>query len=146
MKRRKAREYALQFIYRIDFLEAWKSLDTGRLTEDLSSFWTETKEKDEDVRQFAEEIIGGTITQLGRIDGLLQDVADRWKLSRMASIDRNILRLATYEILSRSEIPAAVIINEALEIAKKYSTSESASFINGILDRIARENRGQTVP
>ncbi len=141
MKRRKAREYALQFLYRIDFINnSKKKSNLSEYRESLELFWTDTDEKDPDTKAFAEDIITGTIENLKEIDPLIQKVAKKWKISRMASIDRNILRFATYELLFRKDIPNAVTINEALEIAKKYSTSESAAFINGILDKIAKEH------
>ncbi|MDI6729841.1 MAG: transcription antitermination factor NusB [Thermodesulfovibrionales bacterium] len=140
MKRRKAREYALQFLYRIDFINnSKKKGNLSEYRESLELFWADTDEKDPDTKAFAEDIITGTIENLKEIDPLIQKVAKKWKISRMASIDRNILRFATYELLFRKDIPNAVTINEALEIAKKYSTSESAAFINGILDKIAKE-------
>jgi N utilization substance protein B len=141
MKRRKAREYALQFLYRIDFVTQNSKLKTqnSEFKDSLEAFWADTGEKDADTKAFAEAIISGTIKNLKGIDPLIQKVAKKWKISRMASIDRNILRFATYELLFRNDIPNAVTINEALEIAKKYSTSESAAFINGILDKIAKE-------
>ncbi len=140
MKRRRAREYALQFLYRIDFINnSKKKGNLSEYRESLELFWADTDEKDPDTKAFAEDIITGTIENLKEIDPLIQKVAKKWKISRMASIDRNILRFATYELLFRKDIPNAVTINEALEIAKKYSTSESAAFINGILDKIAKE-------
>ncbi|MCC6346045.1 MAG: transcription antitermination factor NusB [Nitrospirales bacterium] len=147
MKRRQAREYALQFLYRLDFIavpeEGTVSGLVSSLQKDLEGFWKEVEDSDPEVRAFAEDLVLGTVRNLEALDALLQGVAEKWKLSRMASIDRNILRFATYEILFRRDIPPAVSINEALEIAKKYSTAESASFINGILDRIAREHGGK---
>ncbi|MEW6116346.1 MAG: transcription antitermination factor NusB [Nitrospirota bacterium] len=148
MKRRTAREYALQFLYRIDFVNVPEGsartfdleTDSAALREDINAFWEEVEDKDPEIKAFAEGIILGTIGNLAVIDALLQKVAEKWKLSRMATIDRNILRFATYELLFRKDIPSAVTINEALEIAKKYSTAESAAFINGLLDRIAREH------
>lgn len=134
MKRRKAREYALQFLYRIDFINT-----SEPKSEDLEAFWKDVGEKDPDSKAFAEDIIYGALKNLSEIDSVIQMAAEKWKISRIASIDRNILRLATYELLFRKDIPQAVTINEAIEIAKKYSTSESASFINGILDKIAKE-------
>lgn len=144
MKRRRAREYALQFLYRIDFIKVSernnnKAKGLLGIKNNLEVFWADTDEKDPDTKAFAEDIISGTIKNLKEIDPLIQKVAKKWKISRMASIDRNILRFATYELLFRKDIPSAVTINEALEIAKKYSTSESAAFINGILDKIAKE-------
>ncbi|NLI29123.1 MAG: transcription antitermination factor NusB [Nitrospiraceae bacterium] len=139
MKRRNAREYALQFLYQIDFLEVGASEHALRDT--LGTFWAGVTEKDGDVRAFTEDLILGTIGNLTPIDREIQRAADKWDLGRMASVDRTILRIGAYELLYRPDIPGAVSINEAIEIAKKYSTADSASFINGLLDRIAREVR-----
>jgi N utilization substance protein B len=145
MKRRKAREHALQFLYRIDFFDASEGetgyhTKTGELKGEIESFWKDAGDVEPDVKSFAEDIITGTITHLEEIDSIIQQTAEKWSLARIASIDRNILRFAAYELLFRKDIPGAVTINEAIEIAKKYSTAESASFINGLLDRIAREH------
>ena len=145
MKRRKAREYALQFLYRIDFFdgpegETERYKNAGELKGEIESFWNEADDAEQDVKLFAGDIITGTIMHLEEIDSTIQRIAEKWTLDRIASIDRNILRFAAYELLFRKDIPSAVTINEALEIAKKYSTAESASFINGILDRISRES------
>lgn len=131
MKRRKAREYAFQFLFQFDFT----GKKPGR--EELSEFW-ESKEEDAEGREFIEAIVYGTIKHLSEIDAAVQKAAEHWVLQRMAAVDRNILRLATYELLYRRDIPSAVTINEAIEIAKRYSSTESASFINGILDSIAK--------
>lgn len=146
MKRRNAREYALQFLYRSDFInistdDSKKEDNISGLRADLEIFWSDTGEKDPDIKAFTENIVSETIKRLKEIDSIIQEVAEKWSLSRMASVDRNILRFTTCELLFRKDIPAAVIINEAIEIAKKYSTLESASFINGILDKIAKEYR-----
>jgi len=135
----------LQFLYRIDFLgissgDSKKSEILSKLKNDLETFWAGTDEKDPEVRAFAEDLIVGSITNLEEIDTLIQKAAEKWRLLRMASIDRNILRFSTYELLYRKDIPDAVTINEAIEISKKYSTLESASFINGILDKISKEH------
>jgi N utilization substance protein B len=132
MKRRQAREYALQILFQIDFTE--KKL--GR--RELDEFWSDKKENKE-IREFAEELVKGTLEKLEDIDALIEKLAENWILGRMAAVDRNILRFAAYEILYRKDIPSAVTINEALEIAKKYSSSESAPFLNGVLDRLAKE-------
>jgi len=139
-KRRKAREYALQFLYGID-LVALESAGKKKVDifQGLDEFWKGTGENDPDVRAFAEGLAKGTIERLEQIDPLIQKAVDKWKLLRMAAIDRNIIRVAAYEILFRDDIPDAVSINEALEIAKKFSTAESAAFINGILDRISKD-------
>ena len=128
MKRRKAREYALQILFQTDF--------TGKKF-DAEDFWSDRKENT-DVRKFTEDLVGGTLDKIEEIDAVIETVAENWLLKRMAAVDRNILRFAAYEILYRKEIPAAVTINEALEIAKKYSSSEAASFLNGVLDRLAK--------
>ncbi len=96
------------------------------------------KNDKEELKHFATEIYRGTLKHLEEIDRVVQEAAEHWDLHRMAAVDRNILRFAVYEILYRPDIPSAVTINEALEIAKKYSSLESVPFINGLLDRIAR--------
>lgn len=132
MKRRKAREYALQILFQIDFTE--KKIER----KDLDEFWSDKKDHG-DVKEFAEQLVIGTLDKLDEIDEIVERVAENWLLKRMAAVDRNILRFAAYEILYRKDIPSAVTINEALEIAKKYSSLDSASFLNGILDRLAKE-------
>ncbi len=143
-KRRKAREYALQFLYGIDLValesEARKKQDLFR---GLDDFWLGAGEDDPDVKAFAEGLIRGVVEHLEEIDSLIQKAVDKWKLLRMAAIDRNIIRVSAYEILFRKDIPDAVSINEALEIAKRFSTAESAAFINGILDRISKDFKGR---
>ncbi len=132
MKRRKAREYALQIIFQIDFRE--KKIDS----KDLEDFWSDKKES-KDVKEFTEELVRGTLSKIDEIDTMIKRVAENWILERMAAVDRNILRFAAYELLYRKDIPSAVTINEAIEIAKKFSSTEAAPFINGILDRLAKE-------
>jgi N utilization substance protein B len=132
MKRRRAREYALQILFQIDFKE--KKI----ANKDLESFWSD-KDVSEDIRKFTETLVKGTLQRLEEIDSKIEKVAENWILNRMAAVDRNILRFAAYEILYRKDIPLAVTINEAIEIAKKFSTSEAAPFINGILDKLAKE-------
>jgi N utilization substance protein B len=129
MKRRKAREYALQILYQHDF-----TIEVP----DLDAFWQDIEENDVDVVNFANDLVKGTLGHLEDIDSAITKAAEHWVLKRMAAVDRNILREATYEILYKEDIPPAVTINEALEIAKKYASKESAAFINGILDKIAK--------
>ena len=133
MNRRKAREYALQMLFQSEFAGKEKR---GAYPEDLMP---SAKEKD-GTKKFVEELITGTIRNIEEIDKVIQAAADNWDLNRMAAVDRNILRLAIFEILYRDDIPSAVTINEALEIAKKYSSLESVPFINGLLDKIARSS------
>jgi N utilization substance protein B len=104
----------------------------------LAAFW-EDKDEDPEVVEYANRIVLGTSSNLESIDEEIKASAEHWVLERMAAVDRNILRAGAYEILFVDDVPPAVAINEALEIAKKFSTKDSASFINGILDRIARK-------
>lgn len=131
MKRRRGREYVLQLLFQIDF--------TGHKhdEEEFNRFWAD-KDEDDAVKEFVRDLFFGTLQNLDKIDSVIGGAAEHWAIERMAAVDRNILRAATYELLYRKDIPSAVTINEAIEIAKKYSTTESASFINGILDRIAK--------
>jgi len=131
MKRRRAREYALQILFQLDL--------TGVEISDkvFGEFW-EGKDEEDDVKEFTASIVKTTRDNLTVIDESIKKAAEHWVIGRMAVIDRNILRAATCELLFRSDIPSSVVIDEALEIAKKYSTEESAPFINGILDKIAQ--------
>lgn len=132
MKRRKAREHALQILFQLDVR---KEKPSAML---LKRFWAEYPVDDE-AKAFAEEMVKGTYKHLADIDALICKCAKNWSLDRMAAVDRNVLRLAAYEILYRMDIPTSVTINEAIEIAKKFGTDESGAFVNGILDRVARE-------
>jgi transcription antitermination factor NusB len=95
----------------------------------------------EDVRRFALDLVDGTLDAQEEIDAIITDAAQNWQLRRMAIVDRNVLRMAIYEMLHAADIPAKVSINEAIELGKRYSTQQSGSFINGILDRIRRERQ-----
>jgi len=132
MRRRKAREYALQLLFQLDFT------GTSYTFQARDDFWSDKNESGE-VRDFAEGLVKGTVEHIEEIDKLIEKVTENWAMKRMAAVDRNILRFAAYEIFFRKDIPSAVTINEALEIAKKYSSSESASFLNGVLDKLAQE-------
>ncbi len=132
MKRRKAREYLLQILYQADM--------TGRPPgeRELALFW-ENHPSDPQVRKFTEELLQGVLQHLDEIDSHVKGSATHWEIDRISPVDRNILRFGVYELLYRDDIPGAVTLNEAIEIAKKFSTSESHSFINGILDEIRRK-------
>jgi N utilization substance protein B len=129
--RRTARECALQMLYQHDI---------GRQPVEyiLDSFW-EMNEHPSKVREFANALFMGCAEQIEDIDRTIQLHTQNWRLIRMAAVDRNILRLAVFEFLSDSKTPDTVVINEALEIAKKFSTHESAQFVNGILDSIKND-------
>ncbi len=131
MKRRKAREYALQILFELDIRKEKPSITV------LRNFWAEHSPDDE-VKSFAEEAVKGTFKHLRKINGAIEKCAENWSLDRMAVVDRNVLRLAAYEILYRMDIPSSVTINEAIEVAKRFGTEESSSFVNGILDSVAR--------
>ena len=128
-KRRLAREIAVQFLYQHD-------LGGGVLDDSLAMFWQTQPEVAEPTRKFAEELIRGTVAHRVEVDERITKYAEHWELQRIAAVDRNILRLAMYEMLHRDDIPPVVSINEAVDIAKKFSTSESGAFVNGILDRL----------
>ncbi len=129
--RRVARECALQMMY---------ELDVGKHSKDeiLRTYW-QMNEHPQKVRDFADLLFEGTVQRLKEIDKVIQQHTKNWRLGRMAAVDRNILRVAVYEFLSGGKTPETVVINEALEIAKKFSTHESAQFVNGILDSIKNE-------
>ena len=131
MKRRKAREHALQILFQLDIKKEKPSASI------LKHFWAEYQ-SDEEVKVFSEEIVKGTFKHLTEINKLIHQCAKNWSLDRMAVVDRNVLRMAVYEILYRMDIPTSVTINEAIEIAKKFGTDESGAFVNGILDSVAR--------
>ena len=132
MNRRKAREIVMQFLFQIDITKE-EIIETPQIDEYLNE-----QELSDDALYFAYDLISGTVEKKDRIDEELKKVAKHWSLERMAVVDRNILRFATYELLYRDDIPSKVTINEAIEMAKKYSTLDSGSFINGILNRIAK--------
>jgi transcription antitermination protein NusB len=126
--RRKARECALQILYQMDM--------SGHSPEEaLRAFW-QNFTPEHDVEEFATALVEGVATKQADIDKKIQEASHHWKLERMAKVDRNVLRLAVYELLFREDIPKKVTLNEAIEIAKRYGTEESGSFINGVLDHI----------
>jgi N utilization substance protein B len=134
-KRRQAREFAVQFLFQGDFNPDCHKSD---MDEALRVFW-EDKEATDDVRQFATELIQGAVAHQAGADELIRKYADNWDINRIAAVDRNVMRLAIYEMLHRSDVPPVVSINEAVDIAKKFSTHESGKFVNGILDRIRKD-------
>jgi transcription antitermination protein NusB len=129
--RRQARELALQFLYGYE-------LNRREREEALAQFRGKTR-LPEPARRFAGELAAGVLDHLEEIDRLIAGHAQNWDLDRLALVDKQILRLALYELHWRDDIPAAVTINEAVEIAKKFSTPQSGRFVNGILDRVREE-------
>ncbi len=133
-KRRKTRELALQILFRLD-------LGQENLTDEMLEGFLNDNAASEDIKEYTRKLVKGTVDNTKEIDRIISEYSENWSIDRMASVDRNILRFSIYELLQRYEIPSSVIINEAIEIAKKYGTEESGSFINGILDTIAKEIR-----
>lgn len=127
-KRTLAREFALQILYQQD-------LNPEAVDVLLSSFWGLNSAPPE-VREYADRLVRGVLGHLNEIDAVLSQYAEHWELHRMAAVDRNILRFSVYELLYLEEIPPKVVINEAVNIAKKFSQEESGKFVNGILDKI----------
>jgi N utilization substance protein B len=155
-KRREARERAVQFLFQQDLnapenLDAalehfWDSQRPAALEEDKAEArWGQEVEfppptaEEEAVRLFADPLIRGTLQYRDEADEYIKRHAQNWELHRIAAVDRNILRLAIYEMLHREDIPPVVSINEAVDIAKKFSTHDSGKFVNGILDKIKGE-------
>lgn len=130
-KRTKAREIALQFLYQQDIRkDDWQ--------QNISDFDL-LEGVEEDVANFAVSLIKGTLKNLTELDEIIAKSAKNWQLKRMATVDRNIMRMASYEVLYEADIPVKVSINEAINLAKKYGDEESGKFVNGILDKIKRD-------
>ncbi|HKF56058.1 MAG TPA: transcription antitermination factor NusB [Blastocatellia bacterium] len=131
--RRKARICALQMLFQYDVARPGQD-------ELVRLYWQELGgDATEDSQEFSNKLALGTISHLDEIDKLIKERAENWRISRMAVVDRNILRLAIYEFLYQPDTPKTVAINEALEIARRFSTFEATQFINGILDAIKRD-------
>lgn len=129
--RHEGRLMAVQFLFQRDF-------NDGDMAEALADFWLARKTSPK-LRSFAEELIRGVEAARSELDDRLKGYATNWDLSRMAAVDRNILRLALYEMMYREDIPPVVSINEAVDLAKEFGGRESGRFVNGILDRAAKD-------
>lgn len=139
--RRRAREFALQALYATDVAgssgaTALSGLWLSQLDE-LSEALEEPVGPEE--TEFATELVRGVTEEREALDARIESVSENWRLARMPVVDRNILRLGTWELLQRADIPASVTINESIELAKKFGGAESRAFVNGLLDRIAGE-------
>mgnify|MGYP000515671548 CR=1 FL=1 len=154
--RRRAREGALQLLYQ---LEAHTEPDreglpagvkvarpvvieapAGGLDALFATFFENFSAPDK-AREFTEELVRGIVDDADAIDAVIQDESTKWKLERMTAVDRNVLRLATYELKSQSDIPGRVILDEAIEIARRFGTEDSARFVNGVLDGLHKRLR-----
>jgi transcription antitermination protein NusB len=130
--RRKSRELALQMLFQADMGK--QSLEQVRKT-----FWEQRSDVEDETRGFADDLFRVAGERAPEIDALIQQHADNWRVERMAAVDRNILRAGVAEFMAYPTTPKPVIINEALEIARKYSSPESVHFINGVLDSVAKD-------
>lgn len=128
--RRKSREYAMQMLYQ------WEL--GGNTPEQVGASFFLERRADSEVESFAREIFRGVVDNIDRLDQLIRERAAHWRLERMAAVDRSILRVAVYELLHCPETPPHAVINEALEIARRFSGEGSVEFVNGILDAILK--------
>lgn len=133
-KRRKSRELAMQMLFQAD---------VGRQTPDevRQTFWTAREEVDPDTRSFAEDLFRVATVRDAEIDALIEQYSKNWRLNRLPAVDRNLLRMAVGELIGFPGNPVPIIIDEALEIARRYSAPESVDFLNGVLDAIARSRK-----
>lgn len=134
-KRTRAREIALQVLYQVD-------ITRDNYDASLANFWQAHSEANinEEMQKFTSELVTGVAQNLSVIDTKISQYAANWKLERMAVVDRNILRMSCYELMFRDDIPPKVSINEAVELAKKFSGQEAGKFVNAILDKIKLES------
>ena len=133
-KRTRAREFALQILYSMDITRA-------NCGESLNTFWQAHSEEeiDEELKKFTAELVAGAAENIKTIDAKISQYATNWQLERMAVVDRNVMRLGCFELMFRDDIPPKVSINEAVELAKKYSGLEAGKFVNAILDKVKLE-------
>ena len=130
--RRKSREFALQMLFQ---------LDMGKQTAEhvRKTFWGERKDVEQDVKGFADDLFRIAQDRAADIDQRIEQHAEHWRVDRMAAVDRNVLRAAVAELLGYPHTPRPVVINESLEVARKFSSPEAVHFINGVLDAVAKD-------
>ena len=133
--RRRAREHALKVLYQLDVI-------SGTVEDAIAAHWTIEPEDDASVREFAEQLVHRVAVSRDAIDESIGQASTNWRVARMGTVDRNILRLALAELAEGGSTPDAVIIDEALEIAREYGESQSVSFVNGVLEAARRKLRG----
>ena len=133
-KRTHSRECALQILYSVDIQKA------APLVEVANDYWEKNIE-DDTVKQFAMLLVEGMLKNQTAIDKLITEYTDNWRIERMAVIDRNIIRMATFELMYLEQIPPKVAINEAVDLAKRFGDDESGRFVNGVLDKINKQGR-----
>ncbi len=130
-KRRRARECALQMLFQIDLIGVEPA-------EVYAQFW-ETHDSEADVRAFSQELVNGVYSEREQLDARITEATERWRIERMAVVDRNVLRMALYEMNRQPQTPTAVVIDEAIEVARRFGSEESAKFVNGVLDALRRD-------
>ena len=130
-RRTKARECALKVLYQIEMTK-------DSYSDSLRAFWERNPEAEESVKEFTGQLVKGVDDNKKDIDGAISKYATNWQIDRMAVVDRNILRIAAFEMLYLDDIPPKVSINEAIDIAKRYGDTDSGKFVNGILDKIIK--------
>lgn len=126
------REAALQMLF------AWEAGDYPPIERVVSAFWRETPGEPEG-REYADRIVRGAADDHERVDETLRKASTNWRVERMTRVDRNVLRLGAWELLHIDDVPRAVILDEAVELAKRYGSEDSSSFVNGVLDRVAED-------
>jgi N utilization substance protein B len=127
--RSQCREWALQFLYQADFYG-------DRSREDVERFWSHFHPEGPGVPAYLKELVNGVAAHREELDALIARYSEHWRLERMTVVDRNLLRLAAFELLYQPKIPPKVVINEAVELAKRFGSEDSGAFVNGILDQI----------
>jgi len=136
-----SRELALQTLYRLSFQKDTEDMDIiAFLDETIKSYFSLSENETKSIPTYTKEIVNGYIQNQNKINDAIKKSSANWEFKRITLIDRAIMQIATYELLFRTDIPQAVSINEAIELAKKYGGKESHLFVNGILDKIASEN------
>lgn len=134
--RRSGREAALQMLFQLEASAAGADFV-------IEMFWRAATEADftpdPEGRSYADTIVRGVADSLGKVDGLITAASKNWRLERMSRVDRNLLRMGTWELMAQADVPRAVVIDEAVELAKAYGTEDSSGFVNGVLDRVATD-------
>jgi N utilization substance protein B len=133
--RRRAREFALQLLYMHEFQAAIDPFV-------VKVFWRDRPQEDATTQEFAMALVEGVRAHLAEVDDLIRKSSTNWRIDRMATVDRNILRMATYELLHMTATPLKVVLNEAIELGKRFGSEDSGAFVNGVLDKVGSTLRG----
>ncbi|MES1178154.1 MAG: transcription antitermination factor NusB [Myxococcales bacterium] len=133
--RTQAREAALQMLFAVE-------AGGTEVERAIADFWAELPADDAEGRPYADALVRGVLKELAKTDEQIKKASQNWRLERMTRVDRNVLRMGAWELMARSDVPRAVILDEAVEVAKRFGTEDSGAFVNGVLDRIA-ENLGR---